>query len=67
MHDVSHGHVAVMSRRIGDVLGVVGEESEISLQSLVDALVAGGYLPLLWETEEVWRCTWTGWRRVAMS
>ena len=43
-----------MSRRIGDVLGVVGEESEISLQSLVDALVAGGYLPLLWETEEVW-------------
>ena len=43
-----------MSRRIGDVLGVVGEESEISLQSLVDALIAGGYLPLLWETEEVW-------------
>ena len=44
-----------MAVRIGDVIGVVGEESEISLQAIVDALIEGGYLELLWETEEIWR------------
>jgi hypothetical protein len=42
------------AQRIRDVIGTVGSDSEISIHIITNALKLSGYLPGLWETEEVW-------------
>ena len=47
-------HKKGMMDRIGEVLGKVGTETEISMKALMDVLVRNGYLKAVWESEEIW-------------
>ena len=44
-----------MTQRVSDAIGVVGTESEISMQAMTAAIINGGYLGGLWESEEMWK------------
>ena len=43
-----------MSAAIGSVIGKVGEDSEISLIALMNAIKENGYLEAVFESEEMW-------------
>ena len=43
-----------VTERLLDVIGEVSEDTETSLQGIIDALKLGGYLPHLWNSEEMW-------------
>ena len=47
-------HKKGMADRIGEVIGEVGTDSEISTKALMEILARNGYLPLVWESEELW-------------
>ena len=51
-----------MARRVADVIGVVGTDSEITTAALMQAIFEGGYLPAVWESELIWgeRMAWLG-------
>ena len=53
-------HKGRMMNRVGEVLGEVGTEREISTEALMEAVVRNGYLNGVWESEEMWalRMNW---------
>ena len=43
------------TERVLDVIGEVGEDSEMSIDVLMDSLKLGGYLRLVWESIDIWK------------
>ena len=49
-------------QRISEAIGVVDSPSEMPLSTIMQSLKEGGYLPRLWESQEMWefRIQWAG-------
>ena len=49
-------------QRISEAIGVVDSPSEMPLSTIMQSLKEGGYLPRLWESQEMWefRMQWAG-------